>query len=224
MKFANVVKGKRAEDRIEVPGFLDENGKPFVVLAVPITGLEYESACASARARAVEKGVPNPAIGDPIYDLALMAFVIAVGCFDPDSDENSRSPSFKDAIEILTDMHPETIVYVHERHELWQSECSPNVFKIDGGDEALFAMVSEVAGPDGRATFMRWSPSMRLNFSLSTARILKAHWDSLKLKSITGSSLATDASSEEETLPPPSNPSLPEEGSETVTPVSPVES
>lgn len=196
MKFANVVKGKRAEDRIEVPGFNGEDGKPFVVLAVPITGLEYESACASARARAIEKGVPNPTIGDPIYDLALMAFVLTVGCVDPDSDEKNRSPSFKDAIEILSDMHPETIVYLHERHELWQSECSPNVFTF-GGDEALSAAVSEVAGPEGRATFMRWSPSMRLNFSLSTARLLKAHWDSLKLKSISGSDSVSNESSDD---------------------------
>jgi hypothetical protein len=213
MKFANVVKGKRAEDRIEVPGFNDENGKPWVVLAVPITGIEYESACASARARAVEKGVPNPAIGDPIYDLALMAFVIAVGCVDPDSPENNRTPSFSSAVEILQDMHPETIVYIHERHELWQSECSPNVFTFTGGDEALNAAVSEVAGPDGRTTFMRWSPSMRLNFSLSTARLLKGHWDSLRLKSISGSDSASNESSDEETPKSHSNPNLLDEDS-----------
>lgn len=222
MKFANVVKGKRAEDRIEVPGFQDADGKPFVVLAIPITGLEYESACASARARAIEKGVPNPGIGDPIYDIALMAFVIAAGCVDPDSDEKNRTPSFKDAIEILTDMHPETIVYIHERHELWQSECSPNVYTF-GGDGALYAAVSEVAGPEGRATFMRFSPSMRLNFSVSTARLLKEHWDSQRAKSIGGSLSETDKKNDESSpekslneedeqlpLPMPNPPSAPE--------------
>lgn len=207
MKFEKVVKGKKAEDRIEVPGFQDENGNPFVVLAVPITGLEYESACASARARAVEKGVPNPGIGDPIYDMALMAFVLAVGCVDPDSDPNNRKHSFKDAIQILTDMHPETIVYLHERHELHQADCSPNVYKFDNGDAGLFEAVREVAGPDGRATFMRWSPSMRLNCSLSMARNLVALWDSQKLKSTLGSTSESDVKSDETESAPLSKPS-----------------
>lgn len=224
MKFAKVVKGKKAEDRIEVPGFQDEEGKPFVVLAIPITGLEYESACASARARAIEKGVPNPGIGDPIYDLALMAFVLAVGCVDPDSPENARSPSFGDAIEILADMHPETIVYLHERHELHQSDCSPNVYKFEGGDAGLSAAVSEVAGPDGRSTFMRWSPSMRLNFSLSTARMLKEHWDSLKAKSTHGFISTSDEKSDEKTPEPLSKKSSDDEVSETKTETPPAES
>lgn len=204
MKFTKVVKGKRAEERIEVPGFQDEEGKPFAVLVVPLTGLEYESACASARARAIEKGVLNPGIGDSIYDLALMAFVIAIGCLDPDSPEEARTKSFTNAIEVLENMQPETIVYLHERHELHQSDCSPNVFTIDGGDGALYAAVSEVAGPEGRATFMRWSPSMRLNCSLSMARTLKEHWDSLKLKSTGGSdsdSAETTDASEPSQLP-----------------------
>ncbi len=200
MKFSNVVKGKRAEERIEVPGLKDEKGDPFAVLAVPLTGLEYESACTFARARAVEKGVATPGMGDPIYDLALMAFVLSVGCLDPDSDEKNRTSSFKDALEVLTHLHPEMIVYLHERHELWQNECSPNVHSFEGGEAGLYAAVSEVAGPTGRATFMRFSPNTRLVFSLSTARILKEHWDSQRLKSTPGSSSTPDESGDEKKL------------------------
>lgn len=207
MKFENVVKGKRAEEPIEVPGFFDEGGKPFVVLAVPLTGLEYQGACAFARAQAVEKGVPNPSIGDPIYDLALMAHVLFQGCLDPDSPEKARTASFTSAASILTELSPETIVYVHERHELWQNDCSPNVHKFDG-DDALFTAVSEVAGPTGRATFMRFSPSMRLSFSVSTARTLKALWDSQRLKSTSGSPSDELKKNELSSAHPTSEPSL----------------
>lgn len=210
MKFESVVKGKRAEESIEVPGFFDEGGKPFVVLVVPLTGLEYLSACAFARAHAVENGVPNPGIGDPIYDLALMAHVLFQGCLDPDSPENARSMSFSSAVSVLDSMSPETIVYVHERHELWQNECSPNVHSF-GGDDALFAAVSEVAGPTGRATFMRFSPSMRLSFSVSTARTLKALWDSQRAKFISGSTSSEKEPSDENKAPPPPEPSLNED-------------
>jgi len=181
MKFASVVKGTRAERPVVVPGFEDGEGKPFTVLMRPLTGIQYESACADARRRAIEKGVENPSVGDPIYDLALQAFILAQGCVDPDSPENARSSSFSNGVEILTEMHPETIVYLHEHHETWQDECSPYVKRI--GIDALSKRLEEVAGPEGLTTFMRFSPSMRLNFALSTARTL---WTLLKLNSSSG--------------------------------------
>lgn len=186
MKFANILRGKRAEQRVTVPGYFVEDGKPFEVILVPITGLEYESACVDARARAISKGVPDPKIGDPIYDLAHQAFVLALGCMDVDSPEDARTPAFKDGIEILTNMNPETIVYMHERHEVWQDEVSPYVHRV-GADEFM-TRLREVAGPDGPATFMGFSLSMRLNFALSTARMLSAL---LEAKSTHGSTSET---------------------------------
>lgn len=224
MKFTNVVKGKRAEESIEVPGYKDEKGDPFVIILVPLTGLEYENACACARARALEKGVTTPGIGDPIYDLALMAFVIAVGCLDPDSPEEARTLSFESAIEVLDGLHPETIVYVHERHELHQMECSPHAHQIEGGEAGLYAAVSEVAGPDGRTTFMRWSPSMRLNYSLFMARRLKELWVFSTAKSTTGSGSPATGTSDDPKQLPPSKPNNDDEAKEVESPPPLVES
>lgn len=203
MKFSSVVKGTRAERPIAVPGFEGDEGKPFIVIMRPLTGLEYESACTDARARAVEKGVANPVVGDPIYDLALQAFVLAKGCVDPDSPENARSASFVDGVQILKEMHPETIVYLHEHHETFQDACSPFVNNI--GTDEMMKRLEEVAGPTGLTTFMRFSQSMRLNFALSTARTL---WGLLKLSSSSGgvsesTSLTSDDEPLQQTQPPP---------------------
>lgn len=221
MKFAQIVKGKRAEEPIEVPGFFDEAGKPFVVLAVPLTGLEYQDACAFARAQAVEKGAPNPGLGEPVYDLALMAYVLFIGTLDPDSPEKARTHSFSNAQQILSEMSPEDIVYLHERHELWQNQCSPNVHTFEGGDDGFYAAVAEVAGPEGRATFMRFSPSMRVSFSLSTARILKGLWDSQRARSTSGAPSEKTETSDASETPTPSEPSKSDDDSSKTNPSDP---
>ena len=221
MKFTSIVKGKRAEDPITVPNFFDEQGKPFVVLAIPLTGLEYQDACAFARVQATEKGATNPGLGEPVYDLALMAYVLFIGTLDPDSPEKARTYSFTDASQILREMSPEDIVYLHERHELWQNECSPNIHTFTGGDDGLYVAVAEVAGPEGRATFMRFSPSMRLNFSLSTARILKGLWDSQRLKSTSGAPSESEETNDESELVTPSDPSKNDDDSSTTNPSDP---
>ncbi len=211
MKFSQVAKGTRAERPITVPGYkvidpVTQAEKSFVVIVRPLSGLEQETAFANARMRAIEKGVPDPKFGEPIYDLAVMAFVLAVGCVDPDSPENARTHTFKDGIEILEELHPEMIVFLHEHHETWQSETSP--FEQGGmGDKSLMEKVREVAGPDGYATFMRWSPRMRLTYVLFTARML---WDSLGHKFLSSSdsenTSTTSESETNETNPQNSNP------------------
>lgn len=170
MKFSNILKGTRAEKRIPVPGLQMPDGSPFVVLVRPLTGLEHEAAHASARARAIDKGVEKPELGDPIYDLALMAFILAVGCVDPDSSPEARTYSFASGEEILTEMHPEQIVYLHEHHDTWQHECSPSHKRIS--EDNLLEIVREVAADDGQLNFMRLSPSTRVSFATFTARML----------------------------------------------------
>lgn len=170
MKFKDVLKGKRAELLVDVPGYTKEDGSPFQVLLVPLTGLEWEAACADALARAKEKGVEKPTIGEPVYDLALQAFVLAAGCVDPDSPADARKPAFESGVEILEFMHPETIVYMHERHEVHQDSVSPYVHKVKGED--FMTKLREVAGPGGQSAFMALSLSTRLNWALSTSKQL----------------------------------------------------
>jgi len=192
MKFSNVIKGKKAEEKIEVPGFTDTEGKPWSVVLQPLTVLEYTEACAEARAHAVSKGVQDPKLGEPIYDLALASQVLVRGCVDPDSPEQAREKSFNSAEEIMKEMHPEHVVYLHTRHECWQDECSPTNEKIN--DDNMLDALREVAGPDGIATFMRFSPNMQVNFAISMAKTL---WPLLEARSLPGSSSVSDTSNEE---------------------------
>lgn len=157
MKLSQMMQGKKAESEpVEVVGF------GFTVLCVPLTATEYGNACVFARERAKAKGAENPENGDPVYDLALMAAVLVAGCVDPDSPPDARAKSFESVDEILDAMHPEHVVYLHEHHERWQDETSPNHRKLSG--EALFDKVREVTGADGLAGFMRLSPSTRWHF------------------------------------------------------------
>lgn len=199
MKFSNILRGKRAERAVEVPGYTTADGKPFVVLARPLTGLEHEEAHAAARARAVDKGVADPRLGDPVYDIALMAHILAIGYVDPDSSPDARTFSFSSAEEVLKELHPEEIVYLHHRHEVWQDECSPISERMTDGN--LLEKVREVAGPDGQATFMRLSPATQVNFAISTARTLLPL---LEAKSSPGSSF------DDSQKKPTSEPSVPD--------------
>lgn len=183
MKLANVLRGKRAEKKIEVPNYTFSDGTQFAVLAIPLTGLETIDANSKALEIAKSKGVENPKLGDTIFDLALMAAILYHGCVDPDSSEKDRQKSFSSPEEILDAMNPEEIVYLHERHESWQDECSPTSRKLK--DDDLLDAVREVAGPDGETTFMRFSAFTRVNFAISMARTLLP---SLEAKSTLGSS------------------------------------
>lgn len=206
MKFANVLKGTRAERLVEVSGFtVGAEGKPFTVLVRPLTGLEHESAFAAAHTRAIEKGVASPALGDPIYDLALMAFVLAAGCVDPDSPEDARTLSFESGLQILTEMHPEQIVLLHEHHELWQDECSPSNKRVT--EDNLLDTIREVIGPKGHTVFMDFSPSTRVSFAISMARTLLPLLEAKSTPGSTSEESGTLSKSESplETLPTPPN-------------------
>lgn len=183
MKLSQMMRGKRAESEpVEVVGF------GFTVLCVPLTAAEYGDACVFARDRAKAKGSENPGDGDPVYDLALMAAILVAGCVDPDSPAEARTKSFESVDEILDAMHPEHVVYLHEHHERWQDETSPNHRKLSG--EALFDKVREVTGADGLAGFMRLSPSTRWSFVRSMGLTLLGL---LEVKSMS-SSLSGDSS------------------------------
>lgn len=170
MKFSNILKGTQAEERVEVPGFQMPDGNPWTVLMRPLTGFEYANACADARQFAESKGVKTPSLGEPIYDLALASHILLIGCVDPDTPSTKREPVFSSMEEIMKDMHPEHIVYLHTRHERWQNECSPTNDKVT--DENLLDKVREVTGPDGVTNFMRFSPSMQVSFVISMANTL----------------------------------------------------
>lgn len=189
MKFSNILRGTRAEKKVVLPTIEE---KEFAILLRPLTGLEHEEANAQALERARSKGVTEPKLGDPIFDLAMMAAVLLHGCVDPESPPNARQPTFSSLEEILVGLHPEEIVFLHHSHEIWQHECSPSKGVVD--DTNLLQVVREVAGPAGELNFMRLLPNMQVSCAISMARTLLPL---LEAKSSPGKSSETTSTSNE---------------------------
>lgn len=192
MKFSNILKGTRAERVVELPGHTKPDGAPVTIALRPLTGAEEKQVLEAALTDARAAGVTAPRPGEQLYDLAVMAHTLVLGCLDPESPPETRAPFFDAGAEhLLANLNAETIGYLFERHDQWQSECSPYVRKM-GADE-LLAAVSEVAGPDGEAAFTRMSPGMRWSFTRSLARLLLCSPDLKSLCSSTSDDVTTAA-------------------------------
>ena len=169
MKFSALSKGTRAVRRVVVPTIKNEDGTPVEIGIRPLTGAEYADVIGSAKAYAKEHGSSDDAAeGDTLYDVAVMAFSLVSCALDVDSPESNPKPFFDVGVgPLLEHLDIETIAYLYEQHELWQSECSPYTHKMS--HDELVALVREVTGPEGERNFMQISPAMRWIFARSLA-------------------------------------------------------
>ena len=172
MKFSSLSLGSRAERSIELPG-LSHDGKPVTLLLRPLTGIEESDVLRRGFEFAIQEGNPKPVPGEQLYDLGVMAHTLAVGCLDPDSPADGRTPFFDGGVDqILKKLGRETIHFLYQRHELWQDECSPYVRNMTADE--LMTTVQEVATSEGEGPFLRMSPATRWIFMRTTARLLLA--------------------------------------------------
>lgn len=199
MKFAQLIKGTRAERVVEVPGLKKPDGSPITVAVRPLTGAEETAVMAGAHDHAVKGGVQNPRQGDELYDLGRMAHTLALACVDVDSPQDARTPFFGGGATDVLEMHVEAITYLWEHCELFQEESSP--YRKNLSDRELLALASEVAAPGGEATFIRLSPSTRLRLLRSMAGQLSSS-RSDKSACTAPSSASGDASSDPTVDPP----------------------
>lgn len=170
MKFSSIIKGVRAERKVEIPGFFIED-KPVVAMMRALSGAEEASVLRLALEGAVVKGVDKPTPGDPLYDFGVMANTLALSFLDTESPENDRKPFFdKGAEQVLADLPRETIVFLYERQVLWQGECSPYHRNLDGKE--LIAQVREVASSEDDLPFTCMRPATRWIFTRTLARQL----------------------------------------------------
>lgn len=168
MKFSGIIKGTRAERDVDLPGF-EVDGKPVRALMRALNGTEEADVLRAATEFAVRKGAAEPKPGDPLFDLSVMAHTLAIACLDPDS--SPRVPFFDGgAPQVLDELPRETIVYLYERQETWQSESSPYHRQMSEGE--LVAKVREVAASRDDGPFTQLSPGMRWIFARSMASML----------------------------------------------------
>lgn len=147
-KFSSIIKGTRAEKAYELPP-LDGGDKGLACLLRPLNGLEEEETLVNARARAIEKGVKNPQVGEPIYDFALMIETLAFSCLDAESPPEARERYFADADEIRANYGREAIAYVYEAQQRFQDDISPGLSKLDA--KGYIDAINTIGGPDEEA-------------------------------------------------------------------------
>lgn len=169
MKFSSLQLGARAERVIELPNRQHE-GKPVEIILRALTAAEESDALRRGFEFAIQKGNEKPAAGDPLYDLGVMVHTLALGCLDPDSPIDDRTPFFDGGADQIMKLGRETIHFLYQRQELWQDECSPYM-RTMSADE-LMAKVQEVASSSDDGPFLRMSPATRWIFTRTTARLL----------------------------------------------------
>jgi hypothetical protein len=176
--FSQLAKGRRARKTVTFPllaAAVAEGTEPreLAVDVIVLSGLEDADVMGKARAFAKERGVDDPKDGNPIYDLALWAFTLAIACVDPESPETDPRPFFDGGAEqILASnlLGRDTIAYLYEHQQQWQDEVSPRARTV--GPEELLAHVLAVASAEDPTPFFRLAPALRWTLHRSMAALL----------------------------------------------------
>lgn len=143
-----------------------------------LTGAETADVFSRARAYCLRNGLTEPKESEPLYNLAVSVYKLALSCVDPDSDPKVPTLFFADdgrnveqaAETIFTSPHVgrDGIAYLDEQQELWQDQCNPQALKVSS--DQLFVMVEEVARD---ADFLRsLRPGLRVILAHFMANLL----------------------------------------------------
>lgn len=181
MKLAQMQRGTRAEKPTTVP--VGETRVP--ALLRPLSAYEETEVIAEATKFAKEKGV-EAKDGNAVYDSALYAHTLLRATLDADSPAGARERFYPDAGAILQEYDSDTLAMLHEEQQLWQEECSPSIRSKSFGD--MLALTRDLASSDGAFFFIRLSPRTRLNWALTSARLLAS---SPELRSLLSSDSAS---------------------------------
>jgi hypothetical protein len=138
LKFSQVVAGKRSER----PVTFEFRGVTHTASVRPLDANEEGLALARATAYAQEQKALEAKPGNPLFDLGLMANIVALAFVDPDSPENAREHYFDNVAQVMS-LDGELLAHLHARQEIWQQECSPTKANLRG-DELLNALVKIV--------------------------------------------------------------------------------
>ncbi|WP_394847402.1 hypothetical protein LZC95_08045 [Pendulispora brunnea] len=157
---SNARLGAKAERPITIPIALGDDGvidTPCVV--VPLTAAQDAEVLTFALEYARARGA-EPKEGEPLFDLACMVKTIELSVRDVDSPREAREPFFDGGTDqVLQFLSRETIVFVYERQQIWQDECSPSVRRVSAAD--LVDHITRIAEAEDDLPFVVLSPAMR---------------------------------------------------------------
>lgn len=155
MKFRQIASGTRARKSLELP--LIQGAEAVHVDVRPLTTAEDIEALAKARAYAVEQGLPEPKEGQPVYDLAVMAFVLVLAAVDHDSPAEAPAPFFDEVAQPLS-LDRDALQLLYEAQVAWEEECSPRKKELTPGEYAGLVMRLAEGDGSGDDPFLRKLP------------------------------------------------------------------
>lgn len=146
-RFRQITQGTRARKAFPFQASTSSDGEPVQVDLRPLTSAEEVDALAQARAYAVARGLVEPKEGQPVYDLAVMAFVVLLATLDHDSPADKPAPFFDDVEQVLT-LDRDRLSLLYEAQVSWQELCSPRPTKLSPEEYAglVYALATEEVG------------------------------------------------------------------------------
>jgi hypothetical protein len=203
MRFAEVVRGTRADVAAELPRFdgQPEEMPPIKAAVRALNGVEEDAILVAAMNHAKAQGVAEPKSGEPIYDFALMVETVAAAYVDPDSPVNDRVKMF-DSVDLVRKWYGrEAIAYLYEVQQHHQDKVAPTALRLSPIEYAIGA---EVLGGESETEalsfFFKLRPGLRWNL-LRTLAVQRMSL--LAPKSTPG--LTSEASSQTESEPQPTS-------------------
>jgi hypothetical protein len=169
MRFSSVKRDRAGEKSLEVllPGV--DKAVPVIVRA--LSAMEEGASKSGAITRATKLGSKSPAPGDPLYDAAWWANVVAVAYLDVESPPEARATFFKDSDEVLRGLPTDALAYLFQEQQVWQEVVSPT-YKTQTGAQLVEA-IRKVAGEDGEGFFARCSPATQIALARFMAALLE---------------------------------------------------
>lgn len=141
-----------------------------------LTGDETASVYQKAQELALEKGVPEWKAEHPLCLLYEKACTIALACVDADSDPRKPEPFFAEGVaEVLSSplIGSDNIVYLHERWEWWQDECSFETAKMTA-EEVIAVAMKHAEAPENESPLGRMRPGLRETYTRTLAVALSS--------------------------------------------------
>ena len=172
MKFSDLKLGKRNERTVELPLLAGEEGAETAVkvVVVPADGDESGDIASFALEYARSKGAKDPKDGDPLYDLGALIRTLALTVLDAESTTKPRAKFFDGGNADVQTLPRETMVYLFERQQTWQSEVSPTC--KDMGPAEFMSAVIALAKAEDDGFFVGLLPGTRWKLAHFMALLL----------------------------------------------------
>jgi len=172
-KFKDLQKGKKARRTVPFPVPIGYEGPEIEVDLRILEGDAEELILRNARADAIARGVAEPKVGEPIYDLRLMIHTLLASCVDRDSPTDAPAPFFVSVEEILGALDRERIAHLYTLQQVWQEDLSPTG-RQELTEERVIGIALEAAdAEDPQRFFEKLQPAMLARCFHITARLLR---------------------------------------------------